>query len=305
MYDYQVQHAPLSYKFTGKQRDTETASFPGGTDGLDDFRARFNSSNFGRFMSPDPAGMMAADIGAPQTLNRYSYVLDNPLSFIDPFGLDCVYLNDSGTGIEKDGIDQHSSSKECGKTGGYWVEGTVTDAKIDPGATTISLAGTTNGNDRTSASYQQNVDVFVGHYLNTFFNPAGHIAIQVANGPRLGFFPRSDWQFLKYKISRRLAGHIGGGPGVPGTVTTQVGGSLLDFARVPVTGMQAQMMVESILQSAQNPPNYDVGGARTSCDCASWPQLILGDAGINVGARTDDPGTLINQLNTLYPPDKP
>jgi hypothetical protein len=39
----------------------------------------------GRFMSPDPIGGHQED---PQTLNRYSYVRDNPLTLTDPTGLD-------------------------------------------------------------------------------------------------------------------------------------------------------------------------------------------------------------------------
>jgi RHS repeat-associated protein len=69
---------PNHYKFTGKERDAES--------GLDNFGFRYNASTMGRFMTPDPAGMMAVDIGSPQTLNRYAYVLNNPLSFVDPFG---------------------------------------------------------------------------------------------------------------------------------------------------------------------------------------------------------------------------
>ena len=82
-----------AYKFTGNERDSES--------GLDHFQFRKFTSAMGRFMSPDPAGMMAVDIGSPQTLNRYSYVLNNPLAFTDPFGLDCAYLNSSGTGLDK------------------------------------------------------------------------------------------------------------------------------------------------------------------------------------------------------------
>ncbi len=96
---------------TGKERDTES--------GNDYFGARYYSSAMGRFMSPDPAGMMAADIRFPQSLNRYAYVWDNPLSFTDPTGLDCAYLNSGGSGLES--FDQHSSSGACGRTGGYWV----------------------------------------------------------------------------------------------------------------------------------------------------------------------------------------
>ncbi len=40
----------------------------------------------GRWISPDPAGMSAADPSNPQTWNRYAYVGNNPLSAVDPTG---------------------------------------------------------------------------------------------------------------------------------------------------------------------------------------------------------------------------
>ena len=61
---------------TGKERDSES--------GLDYFGARYNSSSMGRFMSPDPLG---GDLTNPQSLNRYSYVLNNPLTNTDPTGM--------------------------------------------------------------------------------------------------------------------------------------------------------------------------------------------------------------------------
>jgi RHS repeat-associated protein len=63
--------------FTGKERDTES--------GNDYFGARYYASSMGRFMSPDPMGGHLED---PQTLNRYVYVRNNPLSLTDPTGLD-------------------------------------------------------------------------------------------------------------------------------------------------------------------------------------------------------------------------
>jgi RHS repeat-associated protein len=66
----------LSEKFTSKERDAET--------GLDFFDARYMSSAQGRFTSPDPLG---GELTNPQSLNRYSYVLNNPLRFTDPTGL--------------------------------------------------------------------------------------------------------------------------------------------------------------------------------------------------------------------------
>jgi RHS repeat-associated protein len=64
--------------FTGKERDAES--------GLDNFGARYDSSQFGRFMSPDPL-LNSGRPSNPQTWNRYAYALNNPLNIIDPFGL--------------------------------------------------------------------------------------------------------------------------------------------------------------------------------------------------------------------------
>jgi RHS repeat-associated protein len=69
---------PDHYKFTGKERDTES--------GLDYSGARFYLSAVGRFMSPDPLNA-GADPNNPQSWNMYSYVLNNPLSLTDPLGL--------------------------------------------------------------------------------------------------------------------------------------------------------------------------------------------------------------------------
>jgi RHS repeat-associated protein len=86
--------------FTGKERDTES--------GLDNFGARFDASNLGRFMSPDPIGGHQED---PQTMNRYSYVRNNPLNLTDPTGLDfylqCANKNHEGCTQVKlaDGLD--------------------------------------------------------------------------------------------------------------------------------------------------------------------------------------------------------
>jgi RHS repeat-associated protein len=77
--------------FTGKERDSES--------GLDNFGARYNSSQFGRFMSPDPL-LNSGQPWDPQTWNRYSYTLNNPLRYTDPLGLyvwgNCTGPADSG-----------------------------------------------------------------------------------------------------------------------------------------------------------------------------------------------------------------
>ncbi len=69
-----------SLEFTGQERDGET--------GLDYFGARYMSAAQGRFTSPDVpfADQKPED---PQSWNLYSYVRNNPLSFIDPNGTEC------------------------------------------------------------------------------------------------------------------------------------------------------------------------------------------------------------------------
>jgi RHS repeat-associated protein len=66
------------FKFTGKERDAET--------GNDYFGARFYTSRFGRFLTPDPL-LNSGRPTNPQTWNRYAYALNNPLSVVDPTGL--------------------------------------------------------------------------------------------------------------------------------------------------------------------------------------------------------------------------
>jgi RHS repeat-associated protein len=71
-----------NYKFTGKERDSES--------GLDEFGARYYTSAFGRFMTPDweakPTDVPYASFGNPQSLNLYSYVNNNPTTTRDPDG---------------------------------------------------------------------------------------------------------------------------------------------------------------------------------------------------------------------------
>ena len=78
---------PNHYKFTGKERDTES--------NLDMFGARYYGSSLGRFATPDwsedPDPIPYADYENPQTLNLYGYVQNNPttLGDLDGHKMDC------------------------------------------------------------------------------------------------------------------------------------------------------------------------------------------------------------------------
>jgi len=76
------------YMFTGRRFDIET--------GLYYYRTRYYNPHIGRFMQTDPVGYGAG-------INWYMYCGNNPLSFVDPWGLDAIAFYNS---VASDGIKQ-------------------------------------------------------------------------------------------------------------------------------------------------------------------------------------------------------
>ena len=77
-------------KFTGYERDVES--------NLDFAQERYHDFELGRFRSPDPLNE-SMDQLLPQSMNRYTYVMNNPLFFIDPSGL--IWVQAAGCSGEK------------------------------------------------------------------------------------------------------------------------------------------------------------------------------------------------------------
>jgi RHS repeat-associated protein len=109
------------HKFTGYERDT-------GSD-LDYAKARMYTRFRGRFMSPDPMGLGAADLSNPQSLNLYSYVGNDLVNFVDPTGMHLEFpdphrghndLNGSGIGFMSPGIHSSSTWNGEGWTTSLW-----------------------------------------------------------------------------------------------------------------------------------------------------------------------------------------
>ena len=68
-----------THQYTAKELEAAT--------GLYYYGVRYHNPNIGRFMSVDPAGANPTD---PQSWNRYAYVLNNPLKYVDPDGAQLV-----------------------------------------------------------------------------------------------------------------------------------------------------------------------------------------------------------------------
>jgi RHS repeat-associated protein len=187
-----AQTGTTDLSYTGMNQDTVS--------NLYDFPAREYGTQ-GRWPSPDPSGSSSASPTDPQTWNRYAYVTNSPLRYVDAtgmartsptlgflltlsgalgfgsgpaFGADpfsfgsgpvpgtCVYLNDSGTGVDPQGVDNNSNSSECSANGGYFAPGNANpatisidpDAGLDPSVDSlVSINGTFSGNSYTSTDF--------------------------------------------------------------------------------------------------------------------------------------------------------
>jgi RHS repeat-associated protein len=100
-----------SYEFAGMERDDQNSA------NLDYAMARYYDNRLGRFLIPDPLPWphwqnggkderkrFAEFLTNPQNFNMYSYVRNNPLSSVDPDGLDVyvvVYTTGNSAGDEQ------------------------------------------------------------------------------------------------------------------------------------------------------------------------------------------------------------
>jgi len=167
---------------------------------LYDFPARERHGTQGRWISPDPAGLQAADPTNPQTWNRYAYVLNNPLAYTDPQGLWCYYgTTDDNGKIDLSSPDAQDSGnydfsiasggtgvdKNC-ESGGTWYDpgenpfpfvfATVNVNGCPPGSTCFTLQG--NGFGTLPAN---NADPTLDNRVNALGQAINRTGVQVLN----------------------------------------------------------------------------------------------------------------------------
>lgn len=146
-------------KFTGQERDIESD--------LDYFHARYYRAKLGRVTSPDPM-LLSLRPSSPQTMNRYAYVLNNPLRYVDPSGLyewDASLKDDAN--LDKKERERRANlrkafmtAKSIARSEAYkaLLEGRITDAKFQE----ISKSLDSYGADPGTANSDNGVTVGVG-----------------------------------------------------------------------------------------------------------------------------------------------
>ncbi len=179
-----------SRKFTGYERDVAT--------GLDYANARMYSSGKGRFLQPDPMGFDSSNSHRPQTLNRYSYVHNDPANYVDPAGTsaviwDCVtfriVINDRWETVESCSTndDEDDGGGGGGKSGGGRGNG-ISHPK--------AFADCMKENPGNYGEHSGAFNVDVADYISYFAYQAGIspglLAITWGGESNFSFFPNSQ-----------------------------------------------------------------------------------------------------------------
>ena len=179
-FDYDPSYPDVFYTFTGQEEDDEL--------GLYNYGARLYDPVLGRFISPDS---IVPDFTDPQSFNRYSYVLNNPLRYIDPMG----YQYGEGEGA------WNMWEGSIYDTGGYYGSYSY-EIQWDSGSYINNWSSTSYGSytPNYGYGYYVNSTIYVNptpsitYNMNTFGIPSYNFGSQyVANNPI-----RPDLSFLLY-----------------------------------------------------------------------------------------------------------
>lgn len=249
-------------KFEQYERDNET--------GLDFAGARYFSNVQGRFTGVDPL-LQSGRPSLPQTWNRYSHALNNPLKYVDPNGEEWKFVGNEQVSEEE--LKKAFEAAIKAKAGKNWetskdwkayqaidkAKGTITvslgDMNNDKvvGSTNVSLSWTTRGNRMDSLTVSGSIT------FNT--NPK---AMDVSNFTDLVTASSHEYNHVLSVLT--------GAPGFsdlapPDTLLTPEDrkNGLLDF-RVEEAAYRASVHAEEVTRSVDNnrPVSPDTGLGRTT-----------------------------------------
>jgi len=127
-------------------------------DSIYDSQSRQYNQQQGRWTIPDPAGMAAVDPTNPQTWNRYAYVLNNPMNFVDAWGLDPCAFDACVTAPPPPGPQPSPPNAEEGAGPGdltVWMEYTARSEELASPVLVDGIFGDFGGGGAANKGQQQ------------------------------------------------------------------------------------------------------------------------------------------------------
>jgi len=192
-----VPPAPAEVRqFAGKERDEES--------GLDYVGARYYASGNGRFTTVDPFLDIDQALVDPQRWNRYTYVRNNPLRYVDPDGRAIETLWDAfniGLGFTSlvDNLRQGNFGSAAVDAGGLLLDSGAAVVPFLPGGVATAIKGA-RAVDKATVVYQsvktgENAVQYVGITNNLSRRALEHLAekgIKIEQIQKLGELSRGD-----------------------------------------------------------------------------------------------------------------
>jgi RHS repeat-associated protein len=149
---------PLGTQTRGGPRQGYTGHYHDDEYGLINMKGRWYDPAARRFLTPDP---LIADPMASQSLNRYSYVQNNPLTFTDPTGLLITITDDGnlhGAGPSRLGRAWLQTSSNLSLLGAPGPGSAPLTTHAPDMANTLSLGGGPGADDDTAATRKEKLD---------------------------------------------------------------------------------------------------------------------------------------------------
>jgi RHS repeat-associated protein len=274
---------PTENHFTGKERDIES--------GNDYMFARYYNSATGRFLSPDWSAKYEpvpyAKLDNPQSLNLYSYVLNNPVALADQDGHDGCTVE----GITECtfALNDENSTKDPSAEEQQVDEMINAVGQVRKGAQAQAQQQMHYQHNRTQ---QATVPVTVSKVKAN--QPFGHSTIAIGSDHAVGLVPNSTAQAAAaVAVQGDVTANIGVVPhvSVPGHIepsNESSEGSVTIF----VTPEQANAMRSYIDEASSHPQRYDAAYH----NCTEFSEGVLGAGGVKA-PRDVTPGGLVNDLS--------